>query len=414
MEGSWEMEHKLYYQDAYIEHFSSRVKEQHHDSEGNWYVTLEETAFYPTGGGQPHDIGFINEELVTNVEEVDGEIRHYIQNPVFTNHNEINGKIDWIRRFDFMQQHAGQHVLTAAFVELFDIQTTSFHLGEETVTIDLNCSEMIDSQLMAAEELANRIIMENRPIETRWVTKDQLDQYPLRKIVKVDQDIRLVIIPEFDYNGCGGTHPRNTAEIAMLKILKVEKQNGQIRIHFVCGDRIRKQLHKKQNSILEMMQLLSSSEEKLGETIKVLLNHKKVLEKQLAEKHQLLIEFESRKLVESRQKDTPLIHAHYQDRSIQDLQKLAQLVVSETPTVIILLIARNEQRLQVVLSRGQNMKVNLKEVLSEILPLINGKGGGSESFVQGGGIDEMDVVFFENACINLIKNHLALENENSQ
>lgn len=402
------MEHKLYYQDAYIEHFSSRVKEQHHDLEGNWYVTLEQTAFYPTGGGQPHDIGFINEELVTNVVEVDGEIRHYIQNPVFTNHNEINGKIDWIRRYDFMQQHAGQHVLTAAFVELFDIQTTSFHLGEETVTIDLNCSEIDDAQLLAAEDLANRIIVENRPIVTKWVTKEQLEQYPLRKKVKVDQDIRLVIIPEFDYNGCGGTHPRHTAEIAMLKILRVEKQNGQIRIHFVCGNRIRKQLHKKQKSILEMVHLLSSSEEKLGDTVKVLLNQKKVLEKQLAEKQQLLIEFESREMVESRQHAFPLIHAHYHDRSIQDLQKLAQLVVSESASVIVLLIARNEQRLQVVLGRGQSVNVNLKEVLSKILPLINGKGGGSESFVQGGGIDEMDVVLFEDACINLLKNHLGL------
>lgn len=406
MEGSWQMEHKLYYKDAYIEHFSSRVKEQHHDSEGNWYVTLEETAFYPTGGGQPHDIGYINEELVTNVEEIDGEIRHYIQNPVFTNYNEIDGKIDWIRRYDFMQQHAGQHVLTAAFVELFDIQTTSFHLGEETVTIDLNCSEMVESQFQAAEELANRIIMENRPIETRWVTKEQLDQYSLRKKVKVDQDIRLVIIPEFDYNGCGGTHPRNTAEIAMLKILKVEKQNGQIRIHFVCGDRIRKQLHKKQKAILEMVHILSSSEEKLGDTVKVLLNNKKSLEKQLTEKQQLLIEFESRKLVESHQEDSPLIHANYHDRSIQDLQKLAQLVVAQNPSVIVLLVARNDQRLQVVLGRGQTINVNLKEVLSEILSLINGKGGGSESFVQGGGIDEMDVILFEDACINLLMKHL--------
>ncbi|MBU0903735.1 MAG: alanyl-tRNA editing protein [Firmicutes bacterium] len=406
------MEHKLYYQDAYIEHFSSRVKEQHHDLEGNWYVTLEQTAFYPTGGGQPHDIGFINEELVTNVEEIDGEIRHYIQNPVFTNHIEIDGKIDWIRRYDFMQQHAGQHVLTAAFVELFDIQTTSFHLGEETVTIDLNCSEIDDTQLLAAEELANRIIMENRPIETKWVTKEQLEQYPLRKKVKVDQDIRLVIIPEFDYNGCGGTHPRNTAEIAMLKILKVEKQNGQIRIHFVCGNRIRKQLHKKQKAVLEMVHLLSSSEEKLGDTVKVLLNQKKVLEKQLAEKQQLLIEFESKELVEFQQQAFPLIHAHYHDRSIQDLQKLAQLVVAESPSVIVLLIARNEQRLQVVLGRGQNLNVNLKAVLSEILPLINGKGGGSESFVQGGGIDGTDVVLFEDTCVNLLKNHLAKLHEN--
>ena len=142
---------KLFYQDAYIKRFLSRVKEQHYDSEGNWYVILEETAFFPTGGGQPHDIGFINDELVINVEEIDGDIRHYIQNPIFTNHLEVEGKIDWVRRFDFMQQHAGQHILTASFVELFDIPTTSFHLGEETVTIDLDCTEIEESQLQSVE-----------------------------------------------------------------------------------------------------------------------------------------------------------------------------------------------------------------------------------------------------------------------
>ncbi|MET0787474.1 MAG: DHHA1 domain-containing protein [Paenisporosarcina sp.] len=400
------MKNKLYYQDAYIEQFSSRVKDQHHDTEGHWYVTLEQTAFYPTGGGQPHDIGFLNGELVTNVEEVDGDIRHYIQNPVFTNQNEVNGKIDWVRRYDFMQQHAGQHILTAAFVELFDIQTTSFHLGVETVTIDLDCSEIDENQLQEAEDLANQIIMENRQIETKWVTKEQLDQYPLRKKVKVEQDIRLVIIPNFDYNGCGGTHPHTTGEIAMLKILKVEKQNTQIRIHFVCGGRVRKQLHKKQKTVSEMVHLLSSSEEKLGETVTVLLNYKKVLEKQLAEKQLLLIEFESKELVELHQLDFPLIFSRYRDRSIQELQKLAQLTVARASNAIVFLIAENEERLQIVLGRGQNLDLNLKKILSEILPLIDGKGGGSENFVQGGGKSTMDIDLFEETCFQILKKYL--------
>jgi alanyl-tRNA synthetase len=400
------MEHKLYYQDAYIEHFSTRVKEQRLDSQGNWYVTLEQTAFYPTGGGQPHDVGLIDNELVTNVEEIDGEIRHYIQNPVFTNQNEVHAKIEWVRRYDFMQQHAGQHILTAAFVELFDIQTTSFHLGEETVTIDLDCTELEEMQIQKAEVLANQIIMENRSIETKWVNLDQLDQYPLRKKVKVEQDIRLVIIPDFDYNGCGGTHPRTTGEIGMIKILKTEKQNAQIRLHFVCGNRVRKQLHKKQNAVSELIHLLSAPEEKLGETVNVLLSQKKSLEKQLAEKQLLLNEYEAKELVELNQRVSPLIVSRFHERSIQDLQKLAQLVVTKVPNELVLLIAENDDRIQLVIGRGQNVDVNLKNALAEILPLIDGKGGGSESFVQGGGKAQMDIILFEESCVQILKNYL--------
>ena len=195
------LQDRLYYQDPYLTSFTTTVAQQAIDEQGRPFVVLENTAFYPTGGGQPHDTGVIDNQMVVNVEEVDGEIRHYVEQPI-TDTGIVSGQIDWARRFDHMQQHTGQHILTAAFVELFGYATVSFHLGREFVTIDLETDAVSPEELQAAESLANAVILENRTIEQRWVTKDELSTYSLRKNISVNEEIRLVIIPNFDTNGC--------------------------------------------------------------------------------------------------------------------------------------------------------------------------------------------------------------------
>lgn len=381
------MKQKLFYQDSYLHTFNARVNRQEQDDEGKWFVTLNQTAFYPTGGGQPHDLGKLNEVQVIDVQEVEGEIRHYVNEPVFDSSMEVTGEIDWNRRFDFMQQHAGQHILTASFVELFDIQTTSFHLGKEIVTIDLACSELSEDQLMEAENLANQIILDQRAIETVWVSKEELTKYPLRKEVTVDEDIRLVIIPEFDYNGCGGTHPHSTAEIGSLKILHTEKQKGNVRISFVCGGRTRQQLHRKQKILIELTRTLSASEEGLSDAVRNVLHNQKKLEKTLTETKDILLQYEAKELVKTiiYISGVPIIQAIYQERPIQELQKLVRLVASEVNDAVVILMAENEELLQFVAARGKDTKISMKELSVHALSFINGKGGGSDLFAQGGG-----------------------------
>lgn len=136
------MESKLYYQNAYIQTFSTRVVRQAEDEVGNSYIVLEQTAFFPTGGGQPHDVGTINDRRVLNAEEIQGEIRHYLEEPLLVTAKDIVGSINWNRRFDHMQQHAGQHILSAAFEQLFHYKTVSFHLGREILTIDLDTENL--------------------------------------------------------------------------------------------------------------------------------------------------------------------------------------------------------------------------------------------------------------------------------
>ncbi|MGG3915117.1 alanyl-tRNA editing protein [Rossellomorea vietnamensis] len=375
---------KQYYQDAYIKSFHTYIQEQKLGESG-WYVVLEETAFYPTGGGQPHDTGTLQDKRMINVEEVNGEIRHYIEEPFSDISGVVKGQIDWERRFDHMQQHAGQHILSAAFAEALQYETISFHLGKEVLTIDLNVSDISESDALKAEELANRIIREARPIETKWVTQTELSDYPLRKQPTVTDEIRLVIIPDFDYNGCGGTHPRSTSEVGAIKILDWEKHKGHIRLQFVCGERVLHQLHRKHGLLKELTSVLQAPEETMVPTAKQLLVKQKEQEKALEGLKDVLLTYEAEGLLGTHKDGFILIQKAYSDRPIQELQKIAQHIISKREEAIVVLVVQNDQKLQLVAAKGSLPTINLREVAQKVFPLINGKGGGKESFVQGGG-----------------------------
>ncbi|MEK4630261.1 DHHA1 domain-containing protein [Solibacillus sp. FSL R7-0682] len=373
------MKKLLYYVDAMQKEFTANVVKTGKEADRS-YIVLDNTAFYPTGGGQPHDTGWINTIEIIDVEKVEDEIRHYSHEDVENISGEITGKLNWTRRFDHMQQHAGQHILTAAFVELLNIPTVSFHLGTDLVTIDLDVADVTEEQLQAVENRANDIILENRTIETKWVTKDELAQFNLRKDVKVEEDIRLVIIPDFDYNGCGGTHPTSTGQVGLLKILATEKIKQQIRIHFICGNRVRKQLAMRKQVLTDVARQLSVPEENAAEALRKFAQTAKATEKSLAELQDELLIFEAKELAKQ---SIPI--AYFTNRSIQQLQKLARFITQENPAAIALLVADNGEKLQFVAARGSEQTQSMKAISTAVLPLINGKGGGNDALVQGGG-----------------------------
>lgn len=380
------MKSKLFYLDAYLQTFTAKVVKQEQDSAGNWYACLNQTAFYPTGGGQPHDLGTLEGHNVINVEEIDGEIRHYLKEPVQVQEVEITGIIDWERRFDHMQQHAGQHILSAAFDQLFEYKTVGFHLGTESLTIDLETDNLTEQQVQKAEELANQIIIENRPIESKWVTEEELSQYSLRKETKVKADIRLVIIPDFDDNGCGGTHPKATGEVSAIKILDWERQKKKVRVQFVCGSRVIKQLDQKQKVLLALTKMLNAPEKEMEQTVLRLLENYKTLEKALEQAQENLLQSEAKDLLgKNIQNEQKLISEVFQNRSIQELQKLARIITTENENAMVYFVSQNENRLQIVCAKGAAGTVSMKKVIAAALPLINGKGGGNDLFAQGGG-----------------------------
>ena len=373
----------FYYQDVMMQQFSAQVVRTGIE-ETRPYIVLSNTAFYPTGGGQPCDTGSINEFPVVDVEKVEDEIRHYVEGNIDNLTGAVTGHIDWARRFDHMQQHCGQHILTAAFVELFDVSTVSFHLGSELVTIDLATAQVTDEQLTQAERRANEIILENRPIETKWITKDELVNYPLRKDVSVDEDIRLVIIPDYDYNGCGGTHPTSTGQVSSIKIMSTEKMKKNTRIHFVCGNRVLKQLAMRKHVLSDVARQLSVPEEAASDALRKVFHDVKATEKALEDAQNQLLEYEAKELVAASSK-TGIVAASFENRTVQALQKLGRAIVSQIDEGICLLVAENEDKLQFIAARGNRAEKSMKDISGAILPLINGKGGGNDAFVQGGG-----------------------------
>jgi len=376
------LKERVYYADPYCKSFTAQIIKTAQDAEGNHYVVLDNTAFYPTGGGQPHDTGTLNGIQVLNVEEVEDEIHHTLAESLGST-TEVEGAIDWKRRFDHMQQHAGQHILSAAFVELFSYPTVSFHLGKEIVSIDLDMEDVSPEQLDTVEKLANDIILENRLIEIKWVTEDELHHYPLRKQLAVTDEIRLVIIPDFDYNGCGGTHPSTTGQVSTLKILSTEKHRGKVRVHFVCGGRVLQQLQRKNQLLAETSRLLSAPDDGVAVAVQKLLETNHSLEKSLSDTQEALLAFEAQALL--KHQVNGVVKALFTGRTVQQLQKLARLLVTEADEVIVLLVAESDNRLQFVAARGASVEISMKQVASATLPLINGKGGGNDAFVQGGG-----------------------------
>lgn len=382
IKGGFFLKELLYYQDVMQREFDATVISKGTDENGRNFIVLSNTAFYPTGGGQPHDTGTINGIEVIDVEKVDDEIRHYIQGDVSILTGDVQGQINWQRRFDHMQQHAGQHILTAAFVELFNLQTVSFHLGSEQVTIDLAVDTISEEQLLAAEALANDIILENRPIETTWITENELENYNLRKDVAVTGDIRLVIIPNFDYNGCGGTHPISTGQVSAIKILGTEKMKGNIRVSFVCGQRVLKALAMRKKVLADVARQLSVPEAEAATALAKILSAQKNTEKALSHAKDELLQFEAKALISN---NNHMIAAAFSHRTMQELQKLARLIVTEQTDAIVLFVTENEDKLQFVAARGAAAERSMKDIAAKILPLINGKGGGNDQMVQGGG-----------------------------
>lgn len=374
---------KLYYENPYIKKFETELVYQAADDKERVYAVLKETAFYPTGGGQPHDEGTLNGIKVVDVEEAEGEIRHYLERDLEPSNSGISGKIDWIRRFDHMQQHAGQHILSAAFEELYGYKTVSFHLGKEILTIDLEISELPVGHAEEAERLANAIILENRPIEARWVSAKEASQFPLRKQLSVREDIRLVIIPEFDYNGCGGTHPTSTGQVAGVKILDWERQKKKIRVQFICGSRILTQLQTKHEITGNLSQLLNAPEQDLPSAASRLIEIGKDLEKQLEAAKEALLAYEAKEMFTAGKEKC--ISKVFEGRSIQELQKLARLIASQTENADVILINETADKLQFVCARGADSESDMKSLSAELLQKINGKGGGNPQFAQGGG-----------------------------
>ncbi len=287
------MTERLYYQDSFLRTFEARVARL--DPNG---VVLDRTAFYPSSGGQPHDTGLLNDSPVVEVLENEaGEIVHVVAGPSPGAVGEpVRGEIDWPRRAGHMQQHSGQHLLSAVFVRLFNFPTVSFHLGAETCTIDLAAPGLTPEQAQQAEELSNLIIFEDRPLRVFFATPEQAKTLPLRKEVEREGELRLVEIPELDLTACGGTHVTRTGQIGAVVVRKTEKVKQGVRVEFVCGLRAVRLAHTDYAALVEAANLLTTHPHQVGAVVRKQAEDLKAAEKERQKLLETLAGYEAREL----------------------------------------------------------------------------------------------------------------------
>ncbi|AZR72107.1 hypothetical protein BBF96_01080 [Anoxybacter fermentans] len=375
---------RKYYTNSYVGRFNTKILREETLKDGRHLVVLEETYFYPTSGGQPHDLGTIAGVKVLDV--VDGdEILHVVERPIGL--EEVECEIDWKRRFDHMQQHAGQHILSACFEKLYDAETVGFHLGDEYVTIDVTLDELTSAMAQKVEDAANELIYRNLLIKTYFVKPEELKNLPLRKPPVVDKNIRIVEIDGEDYSPCGGTHPKTTGEIGIIKIRKWEKKRANIRVEFVCGYRALADYQWKNDQINQVSNLLSIKDKETLDGVTRLYEELKDLRREVRKLKGQMLEYEAQKYYNMAREinGIRLISQIVTDRDLGEVKQLANKIV-EKERVIVLFGVKGEKA-QVSFSRSDDLDVNMNELLKEVIGLINGGGGGNARSAQGGGTD---------------------------
>lgn len=376
------MQSRLYYDQPYMKEFDTEIEKIEALHPHGYRLILRETAFYPTSGGQPNDKGSIAGVPVFDVTEEDGIIYHHVaQAP---QDRLVHCILDWERRFDFMQQHAGQHILSEAFLLHCQAATIGFHLTEDNLTIDLDIAELHEAQIHQVEDTANQMIWENRPILRHWVTPEELARLPLRKQPKVHENIRVIEVQDFDWSPCGGTHPASTGEIGSIKIRRWERSKGVTRVEFFCGKRALQDYRWKNKVVLALAQNYSVKDVELEEIVLRQQTQLKELDKRLQEVESSLLQKEAEALL---QEAVPIQQIRIvkgvlsAERTLSDMKKMS-FFLTQTPNTLVLLSNSALPR-QFTFSRSSTINLSLNSTLKVLQKELGGKGGGSELLVQG-------------------------------
>ena len=375
------MTDRLYYRDSFLREFEARVVKLEPGDAGRARVWLDQTVFYPTSGGQPNDLGTLDGVAVLDVFEEGDDIVHLLERAPAG--ERLKGEIDWPRRFDHMQQHTGQHVLSAAFVRLFKFPTVSFHLGRDLCTIDLATPSLGRRQLEAAEELANQAIFEDRSVHIRFPTDAEATEMGLRRPAEQSGGLRVIEIDDFDRCPCGGTHVARTGQIGLILARGTEKVKQNIRVEFVCGGRSLRAARASHASLTEAARLLTTGPQELPSVLRKQFDERRAAERQRQQLLERLAEDEARSLLSEAEKlgERRLVVKVLEEADAAYLRLLGARLVKE-PQVQLLLASRGEP-VAVVFAQTPGLEADMNALLREILQKVGGKGGGSRDFAQG-------------------------------
>lgn len=402
------MSERLYYFDAYTTHFQATLVERL-----TWAdrpaVILDRSYFYPTSGGQPHDTGLINGQPVLEVtfRSADNAVVHVLAGAVTG--EQVSAEIDWPRRFDHMQHHTGQHILSQACLRLVKAETIGFHLGDVVCAIDLATAQLSEKDLARIEELANTVVWENRPVQARLVSPAAAQHLPLRKIPPVDgEELRLVEIEGFDLTACGGTHVAHTGAVGLVKVVRLERMRGQVRVLFLCGRRAVADYTAKNALALRLAADFTCRTDEVPTAVARLQTEVKTAQRAARQSQAVALDFEAqmhRAQGEMLGGVTLVTHV-FTDRDLHEVRGLAN-ALTRRPGVIALL-GLTGPNAQLIFARAQDAPGAMQSLLALSLPHLGpARSGGNPTYAQGGGV-AADIGQVQ-AALEIAARHLRVE-----
>jgi alanyl-tRNA synthetase len=385
------MTDRLYYHDSFLYDFEAEVSEVLNSPRPA--LILDRTAFYPTSGGQVFDMGWITSDAntklrVTEVADTeDGKVIHYLEATKDLQPGaRVHGQIDATRRRDHMQQHSGQHVLSAAFLRLHNLPTVSFHMADDYCSIDLDTPTLTQKQIESAERLANEIILENRPLEVRFVTREEAGKLGLRKVPVTDRnELRIIDIRDWDLSACGGTHVAQTGQIASVLLRKAEKVRQGWRVEFVAGQRAVATARRDFTALTETAALFSAHIYDVQQQAQKSLDELRSWRKQWERSQEELAAAQAAALLAETPeiKGRKIVVQSLADREINFVKLLAQKLTRLSPSAVALLASTSPQP-SLVFAQSAGQPFDMGGLMKETMTKLGGRGGGSKDLAQGG------------------------------
>jgi alanyl-tRNA synthetase len=380
---------RLYYSDSHLIEFEALVTDKSERVSGWTAVTLDRTAFYPTGGGQPSDTGTLNGAHV--VECIDDErsgVWHVIHGNVPAVGSTVKGRVDWARRLDHIQQHTGQHILSQSLVTLFKAPTRSFRVLDHSCEIDVELSNPTTEMLERAVELANNVIWEDRPIKIMHVTPEQATELPLRRDPVRQGELRLIEIAGFDLTPCGGTHAYRTGEVGIIAMRSWERAKGLIRIEWVAGGRALADYRLANQSARATAALFSGGRDDTPILVEKLIEENKELHRKVRSLEERTIHVEAEELraqaAGNTNEELVVVTCAFDKRDADSLRRLASALVAH-PNTVALLGSHDNDAARVVFARSSDAPGDMNALMREACVALEGKGGGKPDLAQGGG-----------------------------
>jgi alanyl-tRNA synthetase len=385
------MTERLYYDDPYKREFDATVVsvEAHAAAENGAAlraVRLDRTSFYPTTGGQPFDTGTLGLSRVVDViDDESGDVVHVVDGPVPEVGDAVRGVVDWPRRFDHMQQHTGQHVLSAAFVRRFGVKTVSFHLGADVSTIDL-ARELTTKEIAAAEDEANRVVWEDRPVTIRYATAEEAAALPLRKDPVRTGTLRLIDVEGFDLSACGGTHVSRTGAIGVIAVTAWERFKGGHRLEFACGGRVLARFRTLRDVTSAAVRALSVLPADVASGIERVQAELKEQKRALTDAHATLARYQARELADAAEQHSwGRLVLQAVDGDAARLKSLATAITAN-PGFLAVLLSTSSPSL-IVAARSADLIVACNDIVGSLAKRFGGRGGGKPDLAQGGGLN---------------------------